>query len=196
MVAVAPSILVDSSLIAPLRTPIRTQDGSGFRGVYKHKNGWRGVIKYRGRLIRVCKPQRLPSQAAVKVARWLENRLGPNWPDVINSCNRYWSQAPWRVWWSEKHGGWLLRVWEEGKPTEVVHLRKIKGTNTYKPTSRLRVFPTREAAESYIPTWLNHVHGLMAFMVMFRHEAKQVPHNNGRLLRPLAAAFMNVHERS
>jgi hypothetical protein len=160
--AVAPaapaSILVDRSLVAPLAG---AKNYTGYRCVYPHKSGYRGVVKWGGGerrengvrvgggRLRHWPVVPLASQAAEMVARWLRLRLGPRWAELLarHKRNLWRRHAPFRAWYSQKRGTWLLAVWASGRREEVL------------AGCRHREFRTWSDAADFVPEYMAAAHG-------------------------------------
>lgn len=161
-------IRTDAALIEPLREVRRTREASGFRGVYAHKGGWRGVVKFGGELIRVCPTLNLPSQAAEEVARWFRERLGWLWADLLRAHRRHiWRYAPWKASYDDALGGWTLTVWEWDYPVEVTHMN-ARGKRL---KSRPKVFGSWREAADYVGVWMRRRWGLLHHMALYRLPA-------------------------
>lgn len=156
---------VDPASISPLAMPVRTDCATGFRGVYPHKGGYRGVVKFGGHLVRVCPTLDLPSQAASAVAEWFADRLGLFWADLVKRHRRHiWRYAPWRASFDAAVGGWVLTVWEWGMPVEVTYL----GRGGKRLKSRPRAFASWREAADHVPAWMRARWGLLARVALFR----------------------------
>lgn len=164
-------ISTDSALIKPLRVPCRTDAATGYRGVYPHKNGYRGVVKFGGQLVRVCPVLYLPSQAAERVARWFAERLGLHWAKLIEQHRRHiWRYAPWKVTRERtpdgRFAGYGLTVWEWGMEVEVTHL----GRRGKRLKSRPKLFASWREAADHVPVWMRMRWGLLATLALYRED--------------------------
>lgn len=162
---------INPALIAPLVSVGADASESEYRGVYKYpKGGWVARIRVpsltpgRAPLKNISGVVQLPTQAAYILARWYETRYGPDWPRVVRlrSEKGKWA-TPWKTWYSESRGGWLLCVWERGRRLEVTRLARDGGL-----TDDLKVFRTREQAIDYLPRWCKRRYGDEADCVLYR----------------------------
>jgi hypothetical protein len=158
-----------NDFIAPLRVKPRpgvAAARSGYRNVYLARrddcgaNVWVAKVKVGGKL-RTLPDSRSTNvrETAICVARWYRERFGVNWARLARSNAR--RRNPWKVWYSERYGGWLARVWIKGKPVELRRLtrcvsRRRKPDILPRPWVRpvLLVFPTAKAAKAAIWPWV------------------------------------------
>jgi hypothetical protein len=134
---------------------------SGFRGVYRHATGkWLAKVRMSGKLQAICPPLPTPAHAATRLVRWYAETFGDEWAERL----KHRKKLPWRVWWSESRGGWMLRVWEFGYVTEVVEYRRGR------PTDKFMLFPSRETAINHIRLWLYRRYGMFAHLVLYKSE--------------------------
>lgn len=136
----------------PLRIPYDGDRSSGYRHVYYRGEDvtgasiWEAKVKVgvedangRYRVKAVAVPgsrSRWPRESAQAVARWYFERYGPNWPAHLKRS----PLKPYAVRYSERYGGWVARVWVQGKPHEVRAVRHGRACE------RLRVFETQKDA--------------------------------------------------
>lgn len=171
MFPVAPPTYINPTLIAPLVTVGPNACESEYRGVYKYpKGGWVARVRIpsllpgRAPLRNISGVVPLPTHAAYILARWYEERYGPDWPRVISLRGQKGKWAtPWKVWFSESRNGWLLCVWERGRRMEVTRL-----TRDGQMTDDLKVFPSRDSAVRYLPAWAKRRYGDDADRVLYR----------------------------
>lgn len=105
--------LVPSSDVDVLRT---TRTESGFLNVYASRHVWVAKVKEGGRLTAIPgSRQPTPQQSAAFVVAWYQARFGPAWRYALRNRKRPY----WRVNYSAKYGGWILKVWANGLATEV-----------------------------------------------------------------------------
>jgi len=162
---------VPPALIAPLVSVGPDASESEYRGVYKYpKGGWVARVRVpsltpgRAPLRNISGVVQLPTQAAFILAKWYEDRYGPDWPRVVllRGQKGKWA-TPWRAWFSESRDGWLLCVWERGRRVEVTRL-----TRDGQLTDELKVFDSRDAAILYLPDWCRRRYGDEADRVLYR----------------------------
>lgn len=135
--------LIPSGEIDALRTS-RTE--SGFLNVYASRNVWVAKVKEGGRLTAIPgSRQPHPHQSAAFVVAWYKARFGAAWQLAIRNRKRPY----WQVRYSERYGGWILRIWANGIATEV----REAGANG-RPTDRPQTWPLRCEAVWYAKTML------------------------------------------
>lgn len=136
----------------PLRVPYDGDRSSGYRHVYFRGSDltgakiWEAKVKaivegpagvWKVRAVAVPGSRsRFPRDSAKAVARWYFERYGPDWPAHLKRS----TAKPYAVRYSERYGGWVARVWIQGKPHEVRAVRHGRACE------RLRVFETRRDA--------------------------------------------------
>lgn len=171
MFAIAPPTYVNPALIAPLITVGPDASESEYRGVYKYpKGGWVARIRIpslspgRAPLKNISGVVPLPTQAAYILACWYESRYGDDWQRVVRFRGEKGKWAtPWRAWFSDSRRGWLLCVWERGRRIEVTRL-----TRDGDLTNDLKVFPKRDSAIRYLPSWVKRRYGDDAERMLYR----------------------------
>jgi hypothetical protein len=152
---------------------------SGYRNVYRHhgrEDRWVARVKANGCLVRTrgsaCP---LPHQAALHVVQWYQERYGAEWKEAVARRGLRPGLADVSsIWHSERHGGWLARVWECGRPVELTGRRKrrlaraafdtagnagnagnvnLRGRDWRTP-GRLLVFATEAQAKAAVAVWV------------------------------------------
>lgn len=107
---------------------LRCSAASGYLGVCRASKGasgewiWRAYVKVNGRKVDLRCRSTDRTVCARAVAAWYAARYGAGWAQLVKSNRR--RRNPWKVWYSERRGGWLARVWIRGKPVELVPLTR------------------------------------------------------------------------
>lgn len=145
-------------------------EGEKYHGVFPHKSGYRGQIKFLGRQIKTA-TRATAFEAAVELARWYQRVFGPDWGEWFTGKTKFYPGAhlPWQVRRSESRRGYVAAVWVAGKREEVVCLRK-EG-DTWKPTNRLATFRSEARAIEYLFVWLVRLYGQFAPLLLWRRRA-------------------------
>lgn len=132
---------------------------SGYRGVYRHKAGWRAYGLGRRKLGFFPDPR----AAAVAVAAWWRGRYGDDWPAHFKR-SRHQNLTSFL----HTDFGWVAFVWEEGRRRAVPC-----------PDRGRVAFASRAEARAYLRRWVLAQHGLFAGVAISRTVAPGGPYLRG-----------------
>ena len=143
------SICVDISVLQSHKL------ASGYRNVYRHKNGWQ-ARPYRRRVVGTF---RTPELAAAAVVTWWEATYGPEWRTAYRkrSCNG------WRLSYDSELCGYVLTVWPYGVP-ELLAVFPTPGKRTRREYMDLK----KHCRKHVVGPWARKKFGLLAGCSLWR----------------------------